>query len=189
MKTGNSGFTLIESILSLLLLAMVAAAVFGFMTMGVESYYFSAENSRAASEMKPMYDYMSARMSDMTQICCFSQSRIEFYNTEDGATCSDVNAPTPQALEYSSGALIMTTCTGPAGSRTCNNWTMMDNLENGVFTRTLQSVTMEGSSGTYVDDIGISLQYKSDRDGSDLDKTFDIQFSPRYLIDSAIPGC
>lgn len=191
MKIKNSdGFTLIESILSLILLGVIAVGIFSFLSLGVEAFYFSTENTEAASRIKPTYDFVSTRMSDMTEICCFNNSRIEFYNSDDGFTCADANPPARQVLLIdSSSTLVITSCTGDVNNRTCSSWTILEDLQNAQLSLSTQSVTVRGTSGTYVDLIDLDFKYKSDRPGSTLDKDFRLSFSPRNLVPSSIPGC
>lgn len=191
MNTRNvSGFTLIESILSLVLLGMIAMGIFSFLSMGVDAFYFSTENTEAASRIKPTYDFVSTRLSDMTEICCFSNSRIEFYNSDDGFTCADDNPPARQVLLIdNSSALIITSCTGDVNNRTCSSWTILEDLENAQMSLSTQSVTVRGTAGTYVELIDLDFKYKSDRPGSVLDKDFSLSFSPRNLVPSSVPGC
>ncbi len=160
MNTQKNGFTLVEVIASLTLLGMISLGIYSFLMTGVEGYLISEGNSIAAGELKPMFDVISTRMSEIKKITCFSENaQLSFQDTLG-------NDETVQLLDDGTTLRIM-------------NWDILTNLSNATM---VQNVENEN-----VKDITISFTYTGK---SDIVRSFDLSFSPRMILKSSdIPGC
>ncbi len=98
---------------------------------GVEGYLISEGNSIAAGELKPMFDVISTRMSEMENITCFTQdAQVKFTDTQD-------QEETLQIIDGSTLRIM--------------NWNVLTNLSD-------TGMTMNQENGN-VKDISITFTY------------------------------
>lgn len=159
MMTQHNGFTLVEVIASLILMAMIGLGIYSFLMTGVEGYLISEGNSIAAGELKPMFDVISTRMSEMKEITCFdTDSQMKFLDTQD-------SEETVQLVDGTALRIM--------------NWNVLTDLSN-------TAMTMNEENGN-VKDITISFTYTG-KSGitRNFDLSFSPR---TIMTVSDIPGC
>lgn len=81
----KKGFTLLELILSLVLLGIVASMGLAILVTGLEGYNISNTNSEIATELKPALDELTLFMSDIVDVQCFTaNTQMTVTNTDGG---------------------------------------------------------------------------------------------------------
>ncbi len=159
MNTQHNGFTLIEVIASLILLGIISLGIYSFLMTGVEGYFISEGNSIAAGELKPMFDVISTRMSEMEAITCFSENaQLKFLDTQG-------NEETVQIIDETTLRIM--------------NWNILTNL-----TDPTMALQTEGGN---VKDISITFMYTG-KSGitRNFDLSFSPR---KIITSSGIPGC
>ncbi|MEF2144241.1 MAG: type II secretion system protein [Desulfovibrionaceae bacterium] len=163
---GNSGFTLIELVATVVILSVVALITSLFLVMGVESYVVAADTARSAQAAHNALDRISLELKSARGLPGTSQVSLTA-NSVFSYSSMDPNLPGTRALRQANGSLFL--------SINNVNYLLLENVN--AFVLNVEQNDMDGDAANQeISSINISFRL----DGAAT--TYSLSVTPRTFI-------
>jgi len=157
----ESGFTLIEIVVVLVLLGVIATFSSLFLVTGIEGYLSSREASKAALKARVTLNRISLELRDINDIPSAPVTNTSITYTSD-------TLPGTRVTKFSGGNLYI--------SVDGTDYMLLDNVSNPALTATYDDLDNDSSNGNEVAyiDVGFTI--------SNIPSAFDVRIYPRNLV-------